>query len=301
MASAAHVLFTLTLNIDRIERRSTTYDANVFAVRSGKVAIDRLLPPLFPKISTYFTFLADPNQKRHKHCPGGGRCNYAHETTFDAEAQTQAIEELVLVQSLSPTALLRPSLSRPSSPTLRFSSTCPISYNNYVYFQTMTPDVRPVAIGRLGRSPFTSSNILYRVLSCSLTGRRLGLHVYNHLGHRLHVLCIARTRMGSSGGLVQCFERRYIFSTDMEDVRREMDTRPVEGVCTCMWDDQPWDLLIHLLFRPHYILTSSGKLHLTFTVKPFCTGGSKREDGTECHKVLLMLKAKRNVNTSMAQ
>jgi hypothetical protein len=109
----------------------------------------------------------------------------------------------------------------------------------------MTPNARPLANGRLGQSPFTSSsNILCRVLSRSLTGRRLGLQVHNHLGHRLHVLWIARTGKGSSGSLVQCFQRRYMFSSDMENVRKQMATRPMEGVCTCMWDNLPWNLLI---------------------------------------------------------
>jgi hypothetical protein len=94
MVSASHVLFTLTLNIERFElTANTTYDAYFFAVRSGRVAFDRLLPPAFPRISTYFIFLADPNLKRHKHCPSGGRLNCAHETTFDDEAQP--IEKLV--------------------------------------------------------------------------------------------------------------------------------------------------------------------------------------------------------------
>jgi hypothetical protein len=64
MASAAHVIFTLTLNIKKFElTANTTYDACVYAVRSGKVPIIRLLLPSFPKCTLYFTFLTDHNQK----------------------------------------------------------------------------------------------------------------------------------------------------------------------------------------------------------------------------------------------
>jgi hypothetical protein len=42
----------------------------------------------------------------------------------------------------------------------------------------------------------------------------------------------------------------------MEDVRKEMANKPIEGVCSCMWDDLPCDLVLdrkvpHCLRRPH--------------------------------------------------
>jgi hypothetical protein len=92
MASAAHVLFTLTLTTETFRlTANTTYDAYVYAVRSGRVvAINRLLPPTFPKFTLYFTFITDSNQRRHMHCHGAGPWDAAHERTFDDAAPDRA-------------------------------------------------------------------------------------------------------------------------------------------------------------------------------------------------------------------
>jgi hypothetical protein len=42
----------------------------------------------------------------------------------------------------------------------------------------------------------------------------------------------------------------------MEDIRKDMANRPIEGVCYCMWDDLPWDQVLnrkvpHCLRMPH--------------------------------------------------
>jgi hypothetical protein len=31
----------------------------------------------------------------------------------------------------------------------------------------------------------------------------------------------------------------------MEDIRKDIANKPIEGVCRCMWDDLPWDLVLH--------------------------------------------------------
>jgi hypothetical protein len=94
IASAAQVLFTLTHNTETFQlTANTTYDAYVYAVSSGRVAINRLLPPTFIKFTLYFIFITDSKQRRHMYCHGAGPWLAAHERTFDDAAQ--AIEELV--------------------------------------------------------------------------------------------------------------------------------------------------------------------------------------------------------------
>lgn len=93
IASATHVPYNITFNIDRFELTAdATCDPYVYAVRSGRADISRLLPPHYPKIMVLFRF-EPSDRKRHDHCPGGGSWCEAHEKTFENRAQ--AIEQLI--------------------------------------------------------------------------------------------------------------------------------------------------------------------------------------------------------------
>jgi hypothetical protein len=111
-------------------------------------------------------------------------------------------------------------------------------------YSTVASPMTTTTNGRVGRSPYTTSSFLIfrRLLSRSLKKQRLGLQVHNQSGLFLHILWSARNK--NKGAWMQFLERRYLFSSEMEDVWKDMANRPIGEVCSCMWDDLPWEPIL---------------------------------------------------------
>ena len=72
--AASHVLFKQVYNIEHMFRFSshTTFNEYVYAVRSGRVPVTKLLPPQFPSITIWCASNTSHTISHHVTCPGKG-------------------------------------------------------------------------------------------------------------------------------------------------------------------------------------------------------------------------------------
>ena len=97
-ASAAHILFRYTFNLNWLQlRRNTKYNLYVYDVASNRIPPQHLLPPSFSKIRIMYSF-DQPRRKHHYQCPGFGNWHGANTVMFKTPAE--AIAQLVKYKDL---------------------------------------------------------------------------------------------------------------------------------------------------------------------------------------------------------
>ena len=72
LASTAHIVFNLLLNLERLElTKDITYQQYLYAVNSNRVSNWKLIPPEYPALHVQFRFCC-PRHRLHHECPGMG-------------------------------------------------------------------------------------------------------------------------------------------------------------------------------------------------------------------------------------
>jgi hypothetical protein len=90
-ASAANILFRITLNLELFELSAdTTYDLYLYAVTSDRVSRRRLLPPEYPFIRNMYGS-DKPDHKCHRQCPGVAVRVWGHAPTLSAPLSTLSL------------------------------------------------------------------------------------------------------------------------------------------------------------------------------------------------------------------
>jgi hypothetical protein len=96
----------------------------------------------------------------------------------------------------------------------------------------------------------SGTNIVCKLITRTIRGQHMVIEIHQHYGNKLHLTWNAtsypqhaeRTNYRRQRSLTTiaetsqiCIERRFLFEHSMRDLRKQLTSSPIRGVCACLW------------------------------------------------------------------